>query len=762
MSVRFDESLIKNMTVFRLLLTLTTVAAVLFAFVSPTHADGVLVPGDSDTYTSDDQFVPDSEINKPNQAYLTVKKLLSKRDGVVSEGSSKDESVLKNPNVGVQLPGVGVTFTLLRITPRAGVSFDEMDPQSSNFDVHECYIGKTDGDGVIKNASNTSVTSATDGYWHMCNDSDPVNDFPVADSEGQPNYYLMKETDSPYTRSDDPLYDPSYQPSSENIFDLPYRALNKTTQLDTVTGMRSPVEVVGRVYHLHLFPKNVAKNDLMKTATKIVDAEGKDRGALYAQVGDTVSWEVNYRLYNDKAPVLGDGKLDIKEILNYKGRNRYGHDYVVAFIDRVPSSLRMHRGRPDVKLNWQDADGVAQSIPITAQYSGDGSVGCYDSQGKYIPGTGVNVYRNIINEIETDGTASLFVYRQMESNLSDYLPDHTDPQLNGNQWIVGLSVGDITKIFPDEHSVSGVSHMWISWTYETKFTGGGGDFLRHQSGLLINDVAAETIDTIKVKNGTVRASGVVATPGVQFGKTNKPEKVNGQGMAYSAPYAIFRLTRPEDKYGSMSFLYEDGNFYDENSEGTPQGPPSGVKPVQGISTGSGIITFIGIPIVKKDPRDPNSPGKATELKFGLYEYKEPVSVQGIVYIRPERVFKYVDFSEYAGKTPTELARTRGSKGIPADNSKLDFGPYQTPDWSLYDLYGRPNFVDDRGKQIEKMLMNWQPGQSDPGKVGALPIAGGRGVLRMLFAGIVLMIAGMAYRKYMHNKTLSSRPSHANK
>ncbi|OZG51086.1 hypothetical protein, partial [Bombiscardovia coagulans] len=646
-----------------------------------------------------------------------------------------------------------------------GVSSGDMDPKLSNFDTHERYVGKTDGNGVIKNAPNASVSSASDGFWRVVDNGGVVTQFPVVDNAGVVNYYLLREMDSPYSRADNPLYDPLYNPSPDVIFDLPYHTTNKTTQLDTVTGVRSPVEVAGNVYHLHLFPKNVAKNDLMKTATKVVDVDGKDRGALYAQVGDTISWEVDYRLYNEASPVLGDGKLDIKEIQKYTGKNRNGKDYAVVFADRLPSGLKMLGGSPgvdpvpQVKLNWQDASGAAHSAPIDAKYNAaEGEIvisSRRDSQGNYVVGTGMNLYRNVINN---EPWWDQFIFPFASSSLDYFLPDDTDPQLNGNLWAFALSVGDFTRVFLDESSVSGVSHLWLSWTYETKLTGGGGDFVGHRSGLLVNEVAAETIDSIQIKDGSLRADAVVATPGLQFGKSNKPEE--GDLLAYGAPYAIFRLTRPEDRYGSMSFLYEDGNFYDADSEGTPQGPPNGVKPVQAMSTNSGIVTFVGIPIVKKDPRDPNSPGKVTELKFGLYEYKEAEVTQGIVYIRPERVFKYVDFSEYAGKTPAELVRTRGGKGVAADINKLDFGPYQCP--LLLDDHGVPRFTDNRGQQIDKVLMNWRPGQADPGKVGALPLTGGRGILNMLFVGIVLMIMGLAYRKLKHDKVLSSGPAHAGK
>ncbi|OZG49051.1 hypothetical protein, partial [Bombiscardovia coagulans] len=207
MSERFWGFVVKNAAVVRLFLSLLLVVAVLLVCVPAAHAEVVLVPGDGDTYTSADQFVPDSDSRKPDKAYLTVTKLLSKRDGTAAVGSDKDASVLKNPNVGVQFSGVGVEFMVTRVTPKAGVSSGDMDPKLSNFDTHERYVGKTDGNGVIKNAPNASVSSASDGFWRVVDNGGVVTQFPVVDNAGVVNYYLLREMDSPYSRADNPLYD---------------------------------------------------------------------------------------------------------------------------------------------------------------------------------------------------------------------------------------------------------------------------------------------------------------------------------------------------------------------------------------------------------------------------------------------------------------------------------------------------------------------------------------------------------------------------
>ncbi|OZG51087.1 LPXTG cell wall anchor domain-containing protein [Bombiscardovia coagulans] len=715
------------------------IAAVLFLVVVPTtHADpsSTIVPGPSDTYAPEDQFVPDYETNKPSVAKLTLTKILNDLQGKKASGSNKDITT-------VDTPGVGVTFYLTRVTPKPSLEPSAMQPSNPNtFQRLETYVGTTDTNGFIRNPS--SPFPQGNGYWRGSSADGSLTggimNFPASNGSGGSNYYLLEEDTSsrnPYTNPSNSLFDPTYAAAEPEIFDLPHQTLNSTSSKDSVTGEIKPAQIRGSVYHLHLFPKNVISNDLIKTAKKVVDSDNIPRDSLYAQTGDTVSWEVKYRMYNDKSIDLGNRKLDLAEINQFVNDPANTGPFIVM-ADRLPSSLQMMQESQQFTLQWQLADGTIESRDLTTMVKYRDHIA--DNGGKPA-GVGDNVSRDVIGPGVGSGNLLPTV-----SGTSCPDPANGNPQICGNLWTWGLDrqagsyiidqLKDQLKDQPKDQPNDKVAvNIWLSWTYNTKLTSSYGDLNANKPGLLINNVAAETIDSRKSGSGAFRANASLSSPGLQFVKTDKPESGSDpKGLAG----AIFRLTKTSGD--QTSYLYSNGRFYLDNSPDIP----SGVKPVEAMSNQQGIVTFVGIPIVGIDQNNPSGPQKVIQTGFALKEYKAPEKFQ-----IPTQAFTTVDFSAYSGLPVTSLARSRGGNGITADVSRLAFNSYETPGMRRVD--GSYVFKNAQNEGITKGLENLPKNEWG----GNLPLTGGRGILLILIAGAIIMLIGLLYRRHRRKKAFIS-------
>lgn len=729
MSERLLELSAKSKAALKVVLPIVIAALLSFVVVPTTHADSssTIVPGPSDTYAPEDQFVPDTEPNKPNAAKLTLTKILSDRNGKAASGSVKDSSE-------TDTPGIGVTFYLTHIKPIASSDVSTMDPSNpSTFQRLESYAGTTDATGVIRNA--LSPSSQGNGYWRGKNADGSLTgaivNFPITDAAGDTNYYLLEEdtsTRNPYTTPSNSLFDPTYAAAEPSIFDLPYQTLNSTTVRDDATGNTKPTQVPGRVYHLHLFPKNVVNSDLIKTATKVVDADNNKRGALYAQTGDTVSWEVKYRIHGENTVALGNRKLDLAEIKDFVGTNKTGPLLVMA--DRLPSSLQMLQLSQKFSLRWQNADGTFETrdldAPLNPMVKYKDRIA--DSGGKPA-GIGNNVSRDVIGPGVGSGN---LLPDAVGTSCQD--PMSTSPQLCGNLWTWGLDRQGASYIV-DQLKDEKIINIWLSWVYDTKLTSDYGDLQANKPGLLINNVAAETIDSRQSASGSFRANATLSSPGLQFVKTDKPESGSEPKGLLGA---VFRLTKTSGD--QILYLYSNGKFYPDNALGIP----SGVKPVEALSNQQGIVTFVGIPIVGIDQNNPGGPQKVIQTGFALKEYKAPDKFQ-----IPTQAFTTVDFSAYAGLPVTSLNRSRGGNGITADISKLAFNSYETPGMRRAD--GSYVFKNAQNEGIAKGIENLPKNKWG----GILPLTGGQGILLILIAGAIIMLLVLLYRRHRRKKEFNS-------
>lgn len=715
-------------TILRAMVPAVLVFAMLGSFAPTAYAQEEMSPGKDDTYTSQDQFIADppvvNNISTPSGAKLTLTKILTDTPGKPATGSVNDIDTAGTT------PGVGIEFTLTRVIPRSGASFRTMKASDPGTFIRTStvYNGKTDSKGMIRNASRDD---SGDGFWK---DSGNVyiSEFPVAPSNDNSGYngsyyYLLEEKTKP----------DGYYPAEPSIFDLPYMAVNKTSVRDSTTNRVSEKNVSGRVFHLHLFPKNVSSNDLTKKVTRVVDSYKKDRSGAYAQVGDTISWEVKYRIHNEPSvQKLGDGKLDLAEIRNYVASGEDKPFIVMA--DRLAPNLKMLPETSNIEFVIERNNGRIEKLtPPVTDYTRLGyRKGSRNDLSRYSyanPGLGENVRRNEVAGVaasrDPDGNESV-----MLDQLPDFAPsvkNDNDPQLNGNVWTNGLGKNEALEATTAiDANVSTVKSIWVSWTYDTTVTSCD-DWQANKPGKIENKVAVETVDT-KSTPSSIKATGAVSAPGIQFAKTKKPE--DGKRLE-PLPGAVFRIARKDDP---TYFLHDDYRFYRENDN------TYGAKPVEAVSDSKGIVTFSGIPIIDSTGKVVDSPN------YALVEYSVPDG-----YEKPSTGFLEVNFDRYRALTSSALENQ--PDGVVADYSKLEFKIGSAKDYTVDErLLRSSDFKNANGEDIKKGMMNRIKQQY----AGVLPLTGGKGIVCMLVAGMAIMIVGMSYRRYKENKEFDTAPAHS--
>ncbi|AKV55804.1 hypothetical protein BACT_0062 [Bifidobacterium actinocoloniiforme DSM 22766] len=675
------------------ILAFAVALAMVVAVMPSAHAD-------TSTYTTDDDFLPGDTPDSTHPAKLVLTKLLTSKPGFTATGSIQDKT---NSNMPDNQVGKGVPFKLTQITPPGGAHPGDMKPNQENTFVRRTeYVGMTDDSGVIQNGGSGI------GHWHTRSaggytDTTSLASFPHG-------YYLLEEvtgpgSGNPYTDPSNPLFNPRYTPVEKAIYDLPYRSTNTTTP--SPGGTPTPVE--GFVYNLHIYPKNINDAQLIKQVVSVKKPNGASRDKNVAQVGDTVTWKITQKLYDDNHTTSpnGDGRLDLSEIPDTASTAD-----ALALVDVLPTSLDLVSGSVHVALSWTDNNVAHQ--PVTTGLPSFGDIG-RSNMSRPVAG----------HSQESMVDPSMRPDTQKQNRLLSF------EVKNGSS---------LKTLYGNYVSGNTYTDIQVAITYDTKVTAeGDGD--AGPMGLLTNVAVSDNLDNSGSNSKPFSVAASVASPGFQFAKTNKAEASHVPPITLAGvPGAVFRLTDPSDR---TQFLCDDAAFHTDTQINSFGGR---VKAIEATSNENGIVTFTGIPIVDDTANAVYS--DASKLKFGMVEYKKPQyctancntpSPTMTDYLAPSANFKTVDFSSLSGKPIADLQDTE----VKPDVSKLDFKDYKTPSMPTGTT---STFKNMRGDVITLGLTNWQQDQTDPAKVGALPLTGGRGILLMLIIGLIIMVIGLVVSK----------------
>ncbi|RBP99606.1 isopeptide-forming domain-containing protein [Bifidobacterium xylocopae] len=687
------------------------------AVMPPAHAD-------TSTYTSEDEFIAGTTAEQSHPAKLTVTKLLTLTQGFKATGSVQDKN---SPNIPANQVAKDVPFKLTFVTPN-GVTPGNMKPdQERTFTRGITYVGKTNSSGVIQNGGSGI------GYWHTgsYDDTRSVASFPIG-------YYLLEEvtgdsSGNPYTNPSNDLFDPTYAPAEKAIFDLPYRATNTTNP----SGGGAPTSTDGFVYNLHVYPKNVNYSQLSKRVVAVCQPNsvgggtgycsgtGPERPGKVAQDGDDVIWEITQKLYDGNSDPAGalnnDSKLDLSEIRAVTNTATT----VLKIADRFPRNVALDSGYGSGRgvtrtLSWKENGVQHAAVNDTSTAA-------------------LNSMSNAGNVARIGGAAgSMFPSFVMSPN---YIAVEWK---GGSNNALGTLAGNYRP---------GVTYtdIKLTLTVRTTMLYGSGDSTNDSPlGWDSNIAASDNIDNLRAGTKSFKAVASLATPSVQFVKTNKRDDTHPLKGVSGAVFYLIKHDGDKTK-----FLYNNRS----GISGTAPGSQKYIsmsevdevriekqKIVQGTSNSKGIVTFTGIPII--DPSTGKVYDDTSKLKFDMVEYEKPKynnpanpSGPMLDYQAPSIAYQTIDFSQYAGKSTVELEAA--GLGVPADMSKLNFKDYKTPNMPTGPT---SPFTNLKGDPVTLGVMNWQQDQTDPAKVGALPLTGGRGILLMLIVGLIVMLIGLLVSK----------------
>ena len=492
-------------------------------------------------FTSEDQFVPGA-LDEAKVPQLTVTKYLSMTEGFAPTGSAADGNKLKNLT-----PAQGILFNVQEVQPKgdgktlADIKADDPETWEAKSGTTK-FAGVTNGQGVI------------DTWYQGDGNGKPtstVATFPA----GKGHYYILSENtaNSPAFDSSNPnkLDQNKYKTAANSFFGLPY-ATNGTDANQTR----------GFVYHLHLYPKNVTKQSFTKTVQSVQDANGNPKNQITAVAGDTITYKLSQKLYNESSPKQNDGKLDVKEL---KGE---GKDVRIA--DRMSSSLQ---GNPDsVQADIRDTTGKV--VNLTA-----------DDFAK-----DVNTNKNPARL--NDATKNMFA---------------DVPTSDVTYWVFDF----FTASGASKAQGVGTSEMELEVTYTAKVTANGDST---GTGGVVNDAASDYSEN-KNDDGTPKDPEQdhtnVTNAAIAFGS------VQNKNTKFAAlPGTEYRLVENADSIDK--YLASDGHFYAEGAA------PNGVQLYKATANDKGLVTFAALPIFGEAQPSAQAADKTVQnVNWTLVETKTP-------------------------------------------------------------------------------------------------------------------------------------------
>ena len=489
-------------------------------------------------FTSEDQFVPGA-LDETKVPQLTVTKYLSMTEGFAPTGSAADANKLKNLT-----PAQGILFNVQEVQPKgdgktlADIKADDPETWEAKSGTTK-FAGVTNGQGVI------------DTWYQGDGNGKPtstVATFPA----GKGHYYILSENtaNSPAFDSSNPnkLDQNKYKTAANSFFGLPY-ATNGTDANQTR----------GFVYHLHLYPKNVTKQSFTKTVQSVQDANGNPKNQITAVAGDTVTYKLSQKLYNEGSPKQNDGKLDVKEL---KGESKD-----VRIADRMSSSLQ---GNPDsVQADIRDTTGKV--VNLTA-----------DDFAK-----DVNTNKNPARL--NDATKNMFA---------------DVPTSDVTYWVFDF----FTASGASKAQGVGTSEMELEVTYTAKVTANGDST---GTGGVVNDAASDYSEN-KNDDGTPKEPEHdhtnVTNAAIAFGSVQ-----NANTNFAALPGTEYRLVENADSIDK--YLASDGHFYAEGAA------PAGVQLYKATANNKGLVTFAALPIFGDEARAADKTVK--NVNWQLVETKTP-------------------------------------------------------------------------------------------------------------------------------------------
>ena len=489
-------------------------------------------------FTSEDQFVPGA-LDETKVPQLTVTKYLSMTEGFAPTGSAADANKLKNLT-----PAQGILFNVQEVQPKgdgktlADIKADDPETWEAKSGTTK-FAGVTNGQGVI------------DTWYQGDGNGKPtstVATFPA----GKGHYYILSENtaNSPAFDSSNPnkLDQNKYKTAANSFFGLPY-ATNGTDANQTR----------GFVYHLHLYPKNVTKQSFTKTVQSVQDANGNPKNQITAVAGDTITYKLSQKLYNENSPKQNDGKLDVKEL---KGE---GKD--VRLADRMSSSLQ---GNPDsVQADIRDTAGNVVSLTAD-DFAKD-----------------VNTNKNPARL--NDSTQKMFA---------------DVPTSDVTYWVFDF----FTASGASKALGLGTSEMELEVTYTAKVTANGDST---GTGGVVNDAASDYSEN-KNDDGTPKEPEHehtnVTNAAIAFGSVQ-----NANTNFAALPGTEYRLVENADSIDK--YLASNGHFYAEGAA------PAGVQLYKATANNKGLVTFAALPIFGDEARAADKTVK--NVNWQLVETKTP-------------------------------------------------------------------------------------------------------------------------------------------
>ena len=493
-------------------------------------------------FTSEDQFVPGA-LDETKVPQLTVTKYLSMNEGFAPTGSATDGDQLKDLT-----PAQGILFNVQEVQPKgegktlADIKADDPETWQAKSGT-TLFAGVTDGQGVI----NTWYQGDGNGK-----PTSTVANFPA----GKGHYYILSEN-----TANSPAFDPAnkhkldqnkYKTAANSFFGLPY-----------ATNTSDDSQTRGFVYHLHLYPKNVTKQSFTKTVQSVADANGNVKDQITAVAGDTVTYKLSQKLYNEgDSANQYDGKLDVKEL---KGE---GKDIRLA--DRMSSSLQ---GNPEsVKADIRDNAGNV--TPLDAE--------------------------DFTKDVTTN---------ENPARLND----------SAKKMFADVPTSDVTYYVFDFFTASGVSKaqgvgasvMELEVTYTAKVTGNGDST---GTGGVVNDAASDYSEN-KNDDGTPKDPEQdhtnVTNAAIAFGS------VQNKNTNFAAlPGTEYRLVENADSIDK--YLASDGHFYAEGAA------PNGVQLYKATANDKGLVTFAALPIFGEAQPSAQAADKTVQnVNWTLVETKTP-------------------------------------------------------------------------------------------------------------------------------------------
>ena len=491
-------------------------------------------------FTSEDQFVPGA-LDETKVPQLTVTKYLSMTEGFAPTGSAADANKLKNLT-----PAQGILFNVQEVQPKgdgktlADIKADDPETWQVKSGTTK-FAGVTNGQGVIHT-------------WYQGDGNGKPTSTEATFPAGKGHYYILSENtaNSPAFDSSNPnkLDQNKYKTAANSFFGLPY-----------ATNGSDANQTRGFVYHLHLYPKNVTKQSFTKTVQSVQDANGNPKNQITAVAGDTVTYKLSQKLYNENSPKQNDGKLDVKEL---KGE---GKD--VRLADRMSSSLQ---GNPDsVQADIRDTAGKVVSLTAD-DFAKD-----------------VNTNKNPARL--NDATKNMFA---------------DVPTSDVTYWVFDF----FTASGASKAQGVGTSEMELEVTYTAKVTANGDST---GTGGVVNDAASDYSEN-KNDDGTPKEPEHehtnVTNAAIAFGSVQ-----NANTNFAALPGTEYRLVENADSIDK--YLASDGHFYAEGAA------PAGVQLYKATANNKGLVTFAALPIFGDEAETRAADKTVKNVNWQLVETKTP-------------------------------------------------------------------------------------------------------------------------------------------